>query len=115
MAPADFHDYRAELQTFDGIAAYLRADLQLGDARQPEQLRGMQDTSGFFKLLGHQPALGREFDMNDEIQGNDDVVILSHSLWMRRFNGYPAGGGRAVRLSGRMFRGGGILPEGFLH
>jgi putative ABC transport system permease protein len=26
MAPADFRDYRAELQTFDGVAAYMRAD-----------------------------------------------------------------------------------------
>jgi putative ABC transport system permease protein len=25
MAPADFRDYRAELQTFEGIAAYVRA------------------------------------------------------------------------------------------
>ena len=55
MAPADFRDYRAELRTFDGIAAYLRADLQLGDLQQPEHLRGMQVTSGFFKLLGSQP------------------------------------------------------------
>jgi hypothetical protein len=35
MAPDDFRDYRAELRTFDGIAAYVRADLQLGDAHQP--------------------------------------------------------------------------------
>src|SRR5205823_11332833 len=104
MAPADFRDYRAELQTFDGIAAYMRADLQLGDAAQPEQLRGMQVTSGFFKLLGHQPALGRESEVNDEIPGNDDVVILSHLLWVRRFNGDPAVVGRAVRFSGRTFR-----------
>lgn len=52
MAPAGFRDYRAELQTFEGLAAYLRGDLQLGDAARPEQLRGMQVTAGFFKLLG---------------------------------------------------------------
>src|SRR5262245_61611381 len=38
MAPADFRDYRAELQTFEVIAAYLRSDLQLGDPGRPEQL-----------------------------------------------------------------------------
>ena len=31
MAPADFRDYRAELQTFEALVAYFRADLQLGD------------------------------------------------------------------------------------
>jgi predicted permease len=115
MAPADFRDYRAELQTFDGIAAYLRADLQLGDIHQPEQLHGMQVTARFFELLGFQPALGREFELSDEIPGNNDVVILSHSLWMRRFNGDSGILGRAVRLSGRPFRVVGVLPEGFKH
>lgn len=115
MAPADFRDYRAELQTFEGLAAYMRSDLQLGDATHAEQLRGMQVTSGFFKLLGYQPALGREFEMNDEIAGHNDVVIVSHALWMRRFNGDPAILGRAVRLSGRMFRVIGVLPDGFQH
>ena len=115
MAPADFRDYRAELQTFEGLAAYQRADLQLGDLQQPEQLRGMQVTSGFFKLLGAQPAIGREFEMTDEIEGNNDVVIFSHSLWMRRFNGDPDVVGRVVRLSGRTFRVVGVLPEGFQH
>src|SRR5439155_18341970 len=78
-------------------------------------LRGMQVTSGFFRLLGAQPALGREFEMTDEIQGNDAVVILSHSLWMRRFDGDPAVVGRAVPFSGRSYRIVGVLPEGFQH
>jgi predicted permease len=115
MAPADFRDYRAELQTFEGVAAYMRADLQLGDIQQPEQLRGMQVTSGFFKLLGVQPVIGREFDVTDEIEGNNDVVIFSHSLWMRRYNGDRDVVGRVVRFSGKMFRVVGVLPEGFQH
>src|SRR5215211_2510504 len=74
MAPADFRDYRAELRTFDGIAAYLRNDLQLADGDRPEQLRGMRVTAGFFKVTGWPPAVGREFEQNEEIAGNDDVV-----------------------------------------
>ena len=93
----------------------MRADLQLGDAQQPEQLRGMQVTAGFFTLLGHPPALGREFEQGDEIEGNGDVVILSHALWMRRFDGDPDVVGRTVRLSGRTFRIVGVLPGGFQH
>src|SRR5688572_10778872 len=73
MAPADFRDYRAELRTFEGLAAYQRADLQFGDTQQPEQLRGMQVTSGFFALLGTQPSLGREFLPDDEIDGRNNV------------------------------------------
>jgi predicted permease len=115
MAPADFRDYRDQLQTFDGIAAYFRSDLQIGDGSTVEQLRGMQVTAGFFALLGYPPALGREFQRDDEIKGNDMVVVLSHSLWMRRFGGEAGIIGRAVRLSGRPYQVVGVLPAGFQH
>ncbi len=115
MSPLDFRDYRSELQTFEGLAAYMRADLQLGDVQQPEHLRGMQVSAGFFRILGYRPVLGREFEQNDEITGNDDVVMLSHALWMRRFSGDPAVIGRSVQLSGRSFRVIGVLPAGVQH
>jgi putative ABC transport system permease protein len=115
MAPADFRDYRAELRTFEGLAAYFRSDLQLGDVSRPEQLRGMQVTAGFFRLLGHPPILGREFEEHDEIEGNHLVAILSHALWMRRFDGDPAIVGRPLRLSGRTYTVIGVLPDGFAH
>src|SRR4029453_13176374 len=44
IAAADFRDYPDELQTFDGIAAYFRSDLQIGSDNTVEQLRGMQVT-----------------------------------------------------------------------
>jgi predicted permease len=115
MAPADFRDYRNELQSFEGITAYQRGDLQIGDGNRPEQLRGMQVTAGFFGVLGYQPAMGRDFELADEIPGNSNVVILSHKLWMRRFSGDPAVVGRSIRLSGKSFRVVGILPEGVQH
>jgi predicted permease len=115
FAPADFRDYRRELQAFDGIAAYQRADLQLGDVQPPEPLRAMRVSAGFFKVVGLPPALGRDVEEGDEIQGRSDVVILSHALWMRRFEGDPGAVGRTVRLSGRPFRIVGVLPKGFQH
>jgi predicted permease len=115
FAPADFRDYRAELRTFDGIAAYGRADLALGDAQPPEQLRGMRVSAGFFTLLGRPPLVGRDIEQGDEIEGAGEVVLLSHSLWMRRFQGDPGAVGRTVRLSGRPFRVVGVLRPGFQH
>jgi predicted permease len=115
MAPADFRDYRAELQTFDGIAAYVRGDLQLGDAARPEHLRGMQVSAGFFTLLGYPPLLGRDFQQDDELKGRTDVVVLSHALWMRRFGADASVVGRTIRLSGRSFRVVGVLPPRFQH
>lgn len=115
MAPADFRDYRNELTTLDGVAAYVRADLQLGGQDRPEQLKGMQVTKGFFTLLGRAPARGRDFEEQDEIQGSPDVAILSHALWMRRFDGDPNIVGQTRVFSGRPFQVVGVLPPGFQH
>src|SRR6185436_12842150 len=115
FSPADFRDYRAELRTFEGIAAYGRSDLQLGEAQPPEQLRGMRVSAGFFKVVGHPPVLGRDIEQGDELQGHADVVILSHGFWMRRFQGDPGAVGRTIRLSGRPFRIVGVLPRGLQH
>ncbi len=115
MAPSDFRDYRNELSSFDNIAAYVRGDLQLGDANQPEQLKGMQVTRGFFKLLGHPPQRGRDIEEQDEIEGSPDVAVLSHSLWMRRFDGDPNVIGKTQTFSGRPFQIVGVLPPGFQH
>ena len=115
MAPADFRDYRDELRTFEGVAAYMRNDLQIAEGGRAEQLRGMQVTSGFFRLLGYTPLMGREFELSEELTGMPDVVVLSHHLWARRFAADPAVVGRTIRLSGRSFRVVGVLPEGFQH
>lgn len=115
LAPADFRDYRAELRTFEGIAAFLRNDLQLADGERPEQFRGMQVTAGFFKVLGWRPTVGREFEPNDEITGNNDVVMVSHGLWMRKFGGRADVVGDTVRLSGRVYRIVGVVPANFQH
>ena len=115
MAPGDFRDYRAELRTVDGIAAYFRGDLQLGDTQRPEHLRGMQVSAGFFTLLSAPPRLGRDFQLDDELEANSRVVILSHSLWMRRFDGDPSIVGRSVEFSGRTYQVVGVLPDGFRH
>ena len=40
------------------------------------------------------------------------MVVLSHGLWLRRFDGDGAVIGRSVRLSGRTFRVVGVLPAG---
>src|SRR5262249_12267738 len=76
---------------------------------------GMRVTSGFFQLLGWQPAFGREFLPGEEVAGNDDVIVLSHALWRRRFASDPAVVGRPVRLSGRTYRVVGVLPPAFQH
>jgi hypothetical protein len=96
VSPATFLEYRSQTRAFEAVAAFERADLQLGGER-PEPLRGMRVTAGFFALLGYQPLVGREFTREDEAPNRSGVVILSHRSGR-------AGSDPILRLSARRFR-----------
>ncbi|HEU0173603.1 MAG TPA: ABC transporter permease, partial [Blastocatellia bacterium] len=101
MARGNFQNYREENATLAGLALYTRRDMELSQDGKPERLAALGVTAGFFELLGVRPLLGREFRREDELPNNSSVVILSHALWQRRFNGDPDVVGKAVTLEGR--------------
>jgi predicted permease len=115
MSGGNFQDYRDQNSTLSGLALYTRQDLELSQDDKPERLAALRVSAGFFELLGAQPLLGREFRREDELPDNNQVVILSHGLWQRRFNGDPNVVGRVVTLSGRPFTVVGVAPQGFQH
>jgi len=115
MSGGNFQDYRDQNSTLGGLALYTRQDLELSQDDKPERLAALRVSAGFFELLGAQPLLGREFRREDELPDNNQVVILSHGLWQRRFNGDPNIVGRVVTLSGRPFTVVGVAPQGLQH
>jgi len=115
MARGNFQNYREENATLAGLALYTRRDMELSQDGKPERLAALGVTAGFFELLGVRPLLGREFRREDELPNNSSVVILSHALWQRRFNGDPDVVGKAVTLAGRPFTIVGVMPPGAQH
>ena len=58
LNPFDFLDFRARNQSFESIAAFTRGDVQLSGNGEPVRLNGFGITSGYFRVLGLQPAVG---------------------------------------------------------
>jgi putative ABC transport system permease protein len=56
-----------------------------------------------FRLLGLQPALGRDFLPEEETYGKDHVVLLGHELWKRRFGADTAIVGRSITLNDELY------------
>jgi putative ABC transport system permease protein len=52
---------------------------------EPVSLRAALVEHTLFDLLGVTPARGRLFTETDSAAGRDDVVVLSHALWVERF------------------------------
>lgn len=115
MSAGDFLDYREQNSTLAGLAIYTRNDLELSKDDDAELVAALRVSSGFFDVLQVKPILGRDFRREDESPSDHRVVILSHKLWERRFNGDSGVVGQKVTLAGELFTVVGVMPPGLQH
>jgi putative ABC transport system permease protein len=113
VSPGNFLDWKKQNTVFERLVAMSGASLNLVGAGDPEQLRGMSVTDGFFAMLGARPEIGRDFLPEEDQPGRNSVVILSHRLWQRRFGADPNVVSRAITLSGRSYTVIGVMPATF--
>jgi predicted permease len=114
--PWDFLDFRARNRSFENFAMYTHADVQLsGTGSDPVKLSAFRISSGYFRVLGVQPARGREFDFSEERPGNGKVVILSDRVWRNQFGAATDILGRKVLLDSQPYTVVGVMPAGVDH
>lgn len=119
VSARDYLDYRAEARVFEDFAAGSGGRLVGvhgvlgGEGEPPELVRVAAVDAHFFPLLGVEPALGRGFRASETDPGGEDVALLSHELFERRYGGDRRLVGGSVPLDGRRFRVVGVLPPGF--
>jgi putative ABC transport system permease protein len=100
-SPANLLDYREQNAVFESLAALVRTRFSLAEPGEPaESLRGIGATADFFPMIGVQAALGRVFTAEEDQPGRNDVVVLSHSFWVRRFGADTNIIGRRLRMDG---------------
>ncbi len=95
------------------MAAYDSAGVNWTGGDRAERLVAGQVTASFFPTLQAQPLHGRTFHPEEDRPGADKVVVLSYSLWQRRFGGDPATVGRTLRLNRTSALVIGIMPQWF--
>ena len=83
------------------------------DGDNPERLTGLRVSSTYFALLGVRPALGRDFRVDEDRSGAPRAVILSWSLFQRRFGGDVSIIGKPISFGGTMMEVAGVMPADF--
>ncbi len=109
---ADFLDVQKSSTTLEYVAMFQGSGTIITEGGDPERILGAAVTADYFPLLGVKPELGRVITREDDKPGAPDVILLSHSLWQRRFGGDPNIIGREINLGGKTTVIG-IMPPGF--
>ncbi len=81
-----------------------------GGARYVRQVRV---STGFFRVLGVAPMIGREIAPEEDREGGPPVAVLSHGLWMRLFRSDAGIVGQTVLLRGEPYTVIGVMPPDF--
>ena len=117
ISEPDFLDWRAQSRLAESMGGFFFADglsgVDLTGEGNPERLSAALVTDGFFETLQTRPLLGRTLSPDDQVAGNNRVVVLGHGLWTRRFNADPAILGRTIQLNGTPFTVVGVMPPAF--
>lgn len=109
----DIDDYRTQNHVFEGVVPFGDWSATFSGAGDPSPIPGMQVGEGYLALMRVKPLLGRDFLPDEQIEGKDQVIILTYGLWKSRFNGDTHVVGKQVRLNGRSYTIVGVTPRNF--
>jgi putative ABC transport system permease protein len=113
IAPANFVAWRERTRTLEHLGMVGPATLAMIVNGQPDQIAGLTFSFDLFHAVGVQPVLGRAYTIEEDLGGNDAVIVLSHEFWQRRLGGRGDVLGMTLSTNGRPRTVIGVMPPGF--
>ncbi|HZE57082.1 MAG TPA: ABC transporter permease [Chthoniobacterales bacterium] len=110
VSPPNYLDWEKQTKSYEYLAAYTGAPLNLTGEAEPQRLIGMKVTAHYFNVYGIKPLLGRFPLPEEDAVGKNHVVVLSYGFWQRVFGGARDVVGRSVQLSGEPYQIVGVAP-----
>jgi putative ABC transport system permease protein len=108
-----FHHWRAQCRSCDDVAIAEGIGLTLTGLGEAERLQGLRVSYNFFRTLGVQPRLGRDFRPEEELPGAFHELILSDTAWRSRFGSDAGILGRSIQVNGEPHTIVGVMPPDF--
>ena len=117
VAPGDYRDWRSQTHGFEDMAAMRGSGGILSGVHSelPEVAQSAGGSANFFSLLGVAPTLGRTFSNAEDRPKAEPVVLLTWSLFQRRFSGDPSIIGKRIHLDAIPTTVIGVLPIWFTY
>ena len=110
---AEFTRVRELSHSYVDVAAYRTTSVGLSGDADPERVDAARVSPNIFSTLGVGATLGRAFTSDENVAGRDNVLVLSHGLWTRRFAADPSVIGKSVMIEGAPVTVVGVMPASF--
>jgi predicted permease len=112
-----FLEWQKQNRSFEELAAYFAffdyGSYTMLGAGEPERLIGVGVSQNLLSFLGVQPALGRNFTVDECKDDAPLSILLTHGVWQRRFGADPNIVGRRLTLNNGPATVIGVLPASF--
>lgn len=113
LAPADYLDYRRAAESFEELAAIRQEPFNVSGQNRPERVPGVIVTPNFFSVFKVPAELGRTLDPLRHQPGGARSMVISDSLWKRRYAGSSNIIGDTVSINGEPVAIVGVMPPDF--
>ncbi|MFL6233161.1 MAG: ABC transporter permease [Thermoanaerobaculia bacterium] len=94
----EYLDVKSQSTSFAGVGAVAPQFLTLTGEAEPMEVLAGRATATLFPTLGVHAAVGRVFSAEEDVLGNNDVVILSDKLWREHYGADKGIVGRKIRI-----------------
>jgi predicted permease len=113
LSYADYLDFKKLNSVFSSLAAYQGTGAALAGTEGVERVPAARVSDDFFRTLGVEPMLGRDFRPGEDLPSAQRTVLLSDSAWKKRYGGRPDVLGQTVTLNDAAYVVIGVLPREF--
>jgi putative ABC transport system permease protein len=113
VTPGALQDWREQSRLFEHFATANGESYELKGGEHPERVYGYSVSANYFAALGVRPLLGRTFQPGEDTAGREQVVVLKHSFWQRRFGADPNIIGQTIALGSKVYTVIGVMQADF--
>jgi predicted permease len=106
----NFLDWQKDNHSFAYLSAFRPDDFNITGVGEPERLHAHMISAEFFRALGLQLLLGRNFRPEEDRAGAGPVAILSDGVWKRKFGSSREVLGTSITLNGKVYTVIGVAP-----
>lgn len=115
MSPPEFLDIQNEADSWESIGAWTTTGRNLATSNdEPIRVNAAIVTRGLIDTLAVQPAIGRNFTPEEDLNDGPQAVLISDGLWRRAFGKETDILGKQIQINAQPTTVIGVMPPGYV-